>query len=122
MSSKFHRRDFLKLAGALPMGYAASHMTQSLGLPPLLQGGQKNVLVIVFDAFSAYNIPLYGYGRETTPNLARLAEHAIVYHNHFSASNFTGQRFRCSRTPGSSPASSASKSTFTTSTKSMTGI
>lgn len=89
MSSKFHRRDFLKLAGALPLGYAASHMTQTLGLPPLLQGGQKNVLVIVFDAFSAYNIPLYGYGRETTPNLARLAEHAIVYHNHFSASNFT---------------------------------
>jgi hypothetical protein len=51
--------------------------------------GSKNVIVVVFDAFSAYNISLYGYRRETMPNLARLAGRAIVYHNHFAGSNFT---------------------------------
>ena len=89
MGSSISRRDFLKMAGILPL---------SLGLPPFLRmynpsqppaDGRKNVLVIVFDAFSAYNIPIYGYARETTPNLIRLAKRAIVYHNHFAAGNFT---------------------------------
>jgi arylsulfatase A-like enzyme len=44
---------------------------------------------VVFDAFSAFDISLYGYQRETTPNLARLAEKAVVYHNHYSGGNFT---------------------------------
>ena len=47
------------------------------------------MIVVVFDAFSAFNISLYGYQRETTPNLARLAKRAIVYHNHYAGSNFT---------------------------------
>ncbi len=90
MNSRLNRRDFLKLAGALPLGYATSQAARSLGLPNLMQqDGRKNVLVLVFDAWSAYNISLHGYQRETMPNLARLAERAIVYHNHFSASNFT---------------------------------
>lgn len=89
MKSPISRRDFIKVAGMVPL---------SLGLPPLVRmydpsqqaaDGRKNVLIIVFDAFSAYNIPFYGYPRETTPNLRRLAERAIVYHNHFAASNFT---------------------------------
>ena len=89
MKPSISRRDFLKMAGILPL---------SLGLPPFLRmynpsqppaDGRKNVLVIVFDAFSAYNVPVYGYARETTPNLSRLAERAIVYHNHFAAGNFT---------------------------------
>jgi arylsulfatase A-like enzyme len=32
---------------------------------------------------------LYGYGRNTTPNIDRLAQRATVYHNHFAGSNFT---------------------------------
>jgi arylsulfatase A-like enzyme len=44
---------------------------------------------VVFDAFSAYNISPYGYARETMPNLARLAQRAILYHNHSAGSNFT---------------------------------
>ncbi len=47
------------------------------------------MVVIVFDAFSAYNISLYGYQRETTPNIARWAERAVVYHNHNAGGNFT---------------------------------
>ena len=52
-------------------------------------GDRPNVLIVVFDAFSAYHISLYGYQRETTPNLARLAEKAVVFHNHYANGNFT---------------------------------
>lgn len=83
MSIPFTRRDFLKLASVLPLGYMATRMARSLN------GGKQNVLVIVFDAWSARNISLYGYGRGTTPNLERLAERAIVYHNHHAGGNFT---------------------------------
>ncbi len=80
-----NRRDFLRLAGLLPLSVAWPRT------PRILSGaaGQQNVIIIVFDAFSAYNISLYGYQRETTPNLARLSKRGIVYHNHFAASNFT---------------------------------
>ena len=85
MRSGINRRDILKLAGVLPLSLAAPRWTRSLSGAP----GQQNVIVVVFDAFSAYNISLYGYQRQTTPNLARLAQRAIVYHNHFAGSNFT---------------------------------
>ncbi|MBC7876730.1 MAG: sulfatase-like hydrolase/transferase [Anaerolineales bacterium] len=82
MENTINRRDFLKLTGLLPL---------SLVTPRFMQApqGQKNVLVIVFDAFSAYNISLYGYSRETTPNIAKLAERSIVYNNHHAGGNFT---------------------------------
>jgi arylsulfatase A-like enzyme len=78
----------LKLAGMLPVSLAAPHLANSF--PPMqLNGKADNVIIIVFDAFTAYNISLYGYQRETTPNLARLAKQAIVYHNHYSGGSFT---------------------------------
>ncbi|MEA3350604.1 MAG: sulfatase-like hydrolase/transferase, partial [Chloroflexota bacterium] len=49
----------------------------------------KNVLILVFDAWSAANMSLYGYQRETTPKLERLAEKAVVYHNHYAGSHYT---------------------------------
>ncbi len=45
--------------------------------------------MVVFDAWSAENVSLYGYSRRTTPNLERLAEKAIVYHNHIAGGHFT---------------------------------
>ncbi len=86
MNSKFNRRDFLKLAGALPLSLSASQVMKSFKLQT---NDRKNVIIIVFDALSAYNISLYGYKRETTPNINKLAEQATVYHNHFAGSNFT---------------------------------
>ena len=85
MSPGINRRDFLRLAGMLPLSLAAPRWMQSLPAA----AGQKNVIVVVFDAFSAFNISLYGYQRDTTPNLDRLAKRAIVYHNHYAGSNFT---------------------------------
>ena len=83
-----NRRDFLKLAGLLSASYAVPHYFSEPGLRQ--QNAKKeNVLIVVFDAFSASNIALYGYNRLTTPNINRLAEKAIVYHNHFAGGNFT---------------------------------
>jgi arylsulfatase A-like enzyme len=48
-----------------------------------------NVLILVFDALSAKNVSVYGYNRETTPNLTRFAERATVYHAHYAAGNHT---------------------------------
>ena len=85
MPSGMHRRDFLKLAGLLPLSLAAPRWPRRFSGA----GGQQNVIVVVFDAFSAANISLYGYERDTTPNLKRVAKRAIVYHNHYAGSNFT---------------------------------
>ena len=88
MKKKLSRRDFLKVSGAVSAGL--------MGLPYMKfipsdqpASGKKNILIIVFDAFTANNISAYGYKRDTTPNLSRLAERAIIYHNHHSGGNFT---------------------------------
>ncbi len=86
MKSPINRRDFLKLGSLLPLGLAGPGLLRMLAPAA---SGKKNVIVVVFDAWSAYNISLYGYGRPTTPNIARLAKRAIVYHNHFAGSTFT---------------------------------
>ena len=78
--NKISRRDFLKLAGLASLGMVVPPSIQQKSHQ--LQNDKKNVLVIVFDALTAYNISLYGYARETTPNLARLAKRATVFHNH----------------------------------------
>jgi len=85
MRDQITRRDFLKLIGTLPLNIAAPRILNSLSF----QQKQKNIIVIVFDAFSAYNISLYGYARETMPNLARWIDRAVVYHSHYSNGNFT---------------------------------
>ncbi len=88
MKDTITRRDFLKLAGLLPLSVATPKFINSIS--PVEEGGKpQNIIVIVFDAFSAYNVSLYGYQRETTPNLARLAEQAVVYHNHYAGGNST---------------------------------
>ena len=85
MKNQITRRDFLKLAGILPLGLAAPRFVSSLETQPK----QQNVIVVVFDALSASNIALYGYRRDTMPNLTRWAERAVVYHNHYASGNFT---------------------------------
>ena len=56
---------------------------------PAKDPGSENILVILFDTLSARHIGLYGYPRDTMPNLARFAERATVYHGHRSAGNYT---------------------------------
>jgi arylsulfatase A-like enzyme len=51
--------------------------------------GAPNILLLVFDTFSAPHMSLLGYRRETTPHISAFAERALVYHNHHAAGNFT---------------------------------
>lgn len=83
-----NRRDFLKLSA---LGTLSQFLPKNLLEPTGSTNANDlpNFLIIVFDAWSAKNISLYGYPRETTPNIDRLAEKAIVFHNHYATGPFT---------------------------------
>jgi arylsulfatase A-like enzyme len=91
------RRDFLKLAGLVSLtpllnAIPGAHLQVQGGTisrRPRAEGSLPNILIILFDAMSAFNLSLYGYPRKTCPNLERFASRATVYHNHHSAGNFT---------------------------------
>ena len=83
------RRGFLKLLAVLPPLGAWGHQGLRAAQGVAQKGGTPNVLILVFDALSARNMSLYGYRRETTPNLARFAERAAVYHAHRAGGNHT---------------------------------
>src|SRR5512141_2139483 len=85
----FSRRDFLKLAALGPAAWYLSPLLESHKKPSLAVEHRPNIIVLVFDALSAHDIPLYGYQRETTPNVDRFVSHATVYHNHYTAGTFT---------------------------------
>lgn len=89
MKNLVSRRDFLKLAGMLPLSMLIPPAFESMKSSGQLQSQQQNVIVVVYDAFSAYHLSLLGYGRETTPTLNKLAERATVYHRHYAGGNFT---------------------------------
>jgi arylsulfatase A-like enzyme len=50
---------------------------------------QPNIIIILLDAFSAKHLSLYGYPRSTTPNIDAFAQYSTVFHQHYSAGNFT---------------------------------
>jgi arylsulfatase A-like enzyme len=81
------RREFLKLISLAPVGIYSR---------PLLKLAKttndvnlKNIIIIVFDAWSQHHVSLYGYPRPTMPNLEAFAEKATVFHNHYSTGTFT---------------------------------
>ena len=49
------------------------------GTLPAAAPGAPNVLLIVLDTVRADRLSLYGYGRDTTPNLVRLARRGVVF-------------------------------------------
>ena len=83
-----NRRAFLKLAalGSLAplFKFFPSRREIASSADP-----KPNIILILFDALSAKNLSLYGYPRRTTPNIERFASRGVVYHNHYSAGNFT---------------------------------
>jgi arylsulfatase A-like enzyme len=87
--SHLTRRDVLKLMGALTANGALA------GIHPLLESSadgdiqKPNIIILLLDAFSARNMSLYGYERQTTPNFERFASRSTVYHSHYSGGNFT---------------------------------
>src|SRR6266508_1284068 len=91
MTNSLNRRDFLKLAGLTALSLSTPPLVRVLNSSKFVQGqdGKPNILIVLFDTLSAENMSIYGYARETMPNLKKWAERAIVYHNHFSGGNFT---------------------------------
>lgn len=90
--TKFTRRDFLKTLPAVPFVKLAWNgmETAAANLREQAQSSdQPNILFLVFDTLSAKHVTLYGYERDTTPNFARFAERATVFHNFRSTANFT---------------------------------
>ncbi len=86
---EINRRDFLKTSAALMAGVTFAGAARLLSSPDSQRTGKPNILIFVFDAMSARHLSLYGYERETTPNLKKFAERASVYHKHYAAGNFT---------------------------------
>jgi arylsulfatase A-like enzyme len=89
MTGQISRRDFLKLSGLAQLGLASPRLARRLSDLRAPNPAAQNIIVLVFDALSGLNLAFDGYARQTAPNLSRLARRAIVYHNHFAASNFT---------------------------------
>jgi len=83
------RRDFLKVAALGPLAYYLSPLLLPGNTKRPVDAGQKNVIVLVFDAWSAHDLSLYGYRRQTVPNVERFAQDATVYHSHYTAGTFT---------------------------------
>ncbi len=85
------RRTFLKLLPTVPFYKVAwPHMQTAVQAKNQAQNGDMpNILFLVFDTLSARHISLHGYNRETTPNFARFAEKATVFHKHVAGGNFT---------------------------------
>ncbi len=52
-------------------------------------GGSRNVILIVLDTVRAQSLGLYGYGRDTSPNLARLARRGVRFDRAFSTAPWT---------------------------------
>jgi arylsulfatase A-like enzyme len=90
MSKDINRREFLKMMAALPLMKLASDLSAfRLQDIPFQEPGSPNILILVFDALSATNVSLYGYHRQTMPNLSRFAEKSTVYHRHYAGGSFT---------------------------------
>ncbi|MEW5870866.1 MAG: sulfatase-like hydrolase/transferase [Chloroflexota bacterium] len=105
--ARISRRDFIKLAGAASLLPLAGNLPQvsdlpligrlptgqRLALPAVAHPGQEssppNVIIILLDALSAFNLSVYDYPRRTSPNLEKFAQRATVFHGHHSGGNFT---------------------------------
>lgn len=59
-------------------------------LPPL---ADANIIVVSFDALRADALGVYGYGRDTSPNIDRWAEQAVVFDHAYSAAPVTPTSF-----------------------------
>jgi arylsulfatase A-like enzyme len=81
------RRDFLKTLGLLPSVLAAPYLTQLL--KPRYDVRKPNVIIFVFDAWSAKHLSVFGYPRQTMPNFEKFTDRAFVFHNHSSPGSFT---------------------------------
>lgn len=84
---RISRRELLKLASLVPLAWAAQRIGGSSFTS--FDKNSPNVIILVFDAWSARHLRMYGYPRETMPNLEKFAQRATVFHKHYSTATFT---------------------------------
>jgi hypothetical protein len=78
----------LTIAASLTAAWWAERRALN-GLPPVANQGAPNVLLLVMDTVRAQNMSIYGYHRETTPELERLAERGVVFEQAISTAPWT---------------------------------
>ncbi len=69
--------------------YPTVRESWALTTTPCPQGNQPNVLMVVLDTVRADNLSMYGYDRETSPNLKRWSSRGVRFENARSTSPFT---------------------------------
>ncbi len=47
-----------------------------------------NILIMLYDTWSADRFPLHGYQRNTTPFINELAKKAVIFHNHYAGGHW----------------------------------
>lgn len=85
------RRDFLKLLATAGLLAPISKFSQFPSKPVSQANnlGKPNIIILLFDTLSARHMSLYGYERNTTPNIANFSKKSTVFHRNYSSSNFT---------------------------------
>ncbi len=68
----------LAILATISSGYQALREYRTIGALPA-PPRTRNVVLIVWDTVRAYSLGLYGYQRDTTPNLARWARKGVEY-------------------------------------------
>lgn len=88
--SNFNRRDFLKLLAFSSIAGSFNLFNRAPAKKPAsADPSAPNIIIFLFDTLSARHLSLHGYRRETMPHLARFADQATVFHNHYSNGSFT---------------------------------
>jgi arylsulfatase A-like enzyme len=89
------RRGLVAVATVLVIVASGSYLWQQFverqqvrSLPPA-RSGTPSVLLIVLDTVRAANLSLYGYDRDTTPQLSRMAHDAVTFDWAFSTAPWT---------------------------------
>lgn len=92
---RFWRRTVPGLAGIVILGAVGIEggawwsEQRALAELPAAQPGTPNVLVIVVDTLRADHLSAYGYSRQTSPNLDRLARQGVLFENAFSTTSWS---------------------------------
>lgn len=83
------RREFLKAGGALAGGAFLSSGLIGQALAGERDGGKPNVIMLCVDTLRADHCSCYGYKRETTPFLDRMAKEGTRFSQYISPSCWT---------------------------------
>jgi hypothetical protein len=83
-----NRRPILKFLSVSTL-LAAGGFLLIPAAPAPYPSNSPNVILVTFDGMSASHMSLYGYERETTPNIDRLAQESWVFENFRALANTT---------------------------------